>query len=1618
MGRLSLAIGRHKEGSDGRTKPRHLRTSIRGLLGIPGSERASVDLGEVGDLADERISTPRCNPGTSKLSKEENSCSTATTAVNTGDLSAAIMPQNASEAVVGDAALLSSSTSVPEDADYRLFSTPLASKTQPPSVPAAAPSNLANITHSSTEAPNDDVVNAQEANASAQTQNKQSPPTTDASTSMHAHADAEVVPISRFPYTAGSATAEQAAAMERYSIGTGNDVALQGRTSKDDDKNGWRRRGSLISSRLAMPSRKDSGAGGNGNGNGNGNGRTLIRKESTPLFGSGKNHHFWRSGGAHRNSMNAHDERPLPPPPPPPKHVEVIARQERTHRSSSVPFITPILSAKDSSGSLFSNDGSSASRGLASGPSSRMPMASPYLRAVSSGLTRSTTGGNSSAGAIGRLNQNHHSKSIIASRHAQDRLPRIMLSGGFDGSGSRGPPSPLALSVPSDKKTAATAPMTFLVSPRPRAGSGTKRGSAAPLHTLNKSSTSSREFNLCKRTLSSTTIPSLDLNSPSSPKALSGGVDLSEFGVSTEYTETRSNLPLPPSPVSAGTPARSIASASAGATFEPLHESAAEDEGNSNSQAASGIVSAADNGAARESPNHNAFSQPAQGSSSNGGDSGSTDAVHETHHMEVQHDPRTGRKMINQYMIIRELGRGTHGKVKLAFDTITGEYYAIKVIDKESQDRRLRPNAHSHNAKRARDAAAAAAAQGSGHRRSRGYLRIDFDKMEKVKREIAILKKCRHPNVVRLREVIDDAHARRIYLVIEYMDQGEIVWRDSSRLPAMSQGEARSVFRDLVLGVEYLHYVGILHRDLKPQNLLRNKAGTVKISDFGVSFLSRRMSKRHLKEDEKADSSVSADDTPASLPPKPSQQAHDTASSIHSSAHTHAMPPSPLRPAGMRPAKQLSSLHRYASQPVMKSSSSSKLASGPVLHRKASVLSSSSKNLLTSSSGNSRESDKNVSISGSEGLKQPSSGLQQLSDRASVPVTQLKKLCIHNPSDVADDKGQRQSQGKQQNQRPFSQSIQWPATMGMTNEFGHRKASLPLPVRPATDHHQRQLSNDSDSSQMCKLPVEILSADSNVYDPFDSSDSAEFFSSENSDSDSDYGGSNYPQKGYAEDGNSSLDDNSEDGIVFGASTVRQDASSSNNNSPTTELPTIELPAESIGRSSRHGRKGTLGEIDFAYDEKDEERELAKTAGTPAFFAPELCCTTEELAKVLREERVKRQTCSKSAPRHRYNTDPLGAATLSHAATPGQHSIENEQISGHKEAGGSNRPTSLYVESSTTASGHGLGGASILGNDTQRVPSNPRSMKRHSMLTSLLARPFSARSRSSANNNSSGSNRSSANEGQLGDVQAALDSLEKAAVNAGSSSPGSGLDEVYDIEQSSGHGVDDELPSNVITHAIDIWAMGVTLYCLIYGRVPFQASTEFELFSIIPHQQVEFPEYLEVGDEEECSGFGGMLFNPSSKHGDSDTADAGSLPREPSKRHVKLPPLDPDLCDLLRRLLDKDFRTRITIEEIKHHPWVVRDLDRPSSWAKETDPTHRPSFVITSQEVEQAMVPKVRQSRGFRASVKRRISMLSPLAGSRRHRASQQQQRQQMQRVKGDGQMSAKTKSSLDWLKIW
>lgn len=122
-----------------------------------------------------------------------------------------------------------------------------------------------------------------------------------------------------------------------------------------------------------------------------------------------------------------------------------------------------------------------------------------------------------------------------------------------------------------------------------------------------------------------------------------------------------------------------------------------------------------------------------------------TDILHRTHRAQVELDFITGRKLINSYEFLDEIGRGVYGKVKLARNLDTDTLVAIKIVQRYSKKRRLG--------------------------------RISATPEDKTKREIAILKKLRHPHVVGLIEVIDDPELKKIYMVLEHVELGEIIWR-------------------------------------------------------------------------------------------------------------------------------------------------------------------------------------------------------------------------------------------------------------------------------------------------------------------------------------------------------------------------------------------------------------------------------------------------------------------------------------------------------------------------------------------------------------------------------------------------------------------------------------------------------------------------------------------------------------------------------------------------------------------------------------------------------------------------------------------------------------------------
>uniref|UniRef100_A0A8C6K7P9 Calcium/calmodulin-dependent protein kinase kinase 1, alpha b n=1 Tax=Nothobranchius furzeri TaxID=105023 RepID=A0A8C6K7P9_NOTFU len=105
--------------------------------------------------------------------------------------------------------------------------------------------------------------------------------------------------------------------------------------------------------------------------------------------------------------------------------------------------------------------------------------------------------------------------------------------------------------------------------------------------------------------------------------------------------------------------------------------------------------------------------------------------------------------------------------------------------------------------------------------------------LERVYREIAILKKLDHRNVVKLVEVLDDPDEDGLHMAFELMTKGPVMEVPTD--DPLTEDQARFYFRDVVLGTEYLHYHKIIHRDIKPSNLLLGDDGHVKIADFGVS---------------------------------------------------------------------------------------------------------------------------------------------------------------------------------------------------------------------------------------------------------------------------------------------------------------------------------------------------------------------------------------------------------------------------------------------------------------------------------------------------------------------------------------------------------------------------------------------------------------------------------------------------------------------------------------------------------------------------------------------------------------------------------------------------------------
>ncbi|KAG8222500.1 hypothetical protein J437_LFUL009603 [Ladona fulva] len=142
---------------------------------------------------------------------------------------------------------------------------------------------------------------------------------------------------------------------------------------------------------------------------------------------------------------------------------------------------------------------------------------------------------------------------------------------------------------------------------------------------------------------------------------------------------------------------------------------------------------------------------------------------------------------------IEKIGEGTYGVVYKAKDKVTGKLVALKKIRLETEIEGVPSTAI---------------------------------------REISLLKELKHPNVVCLLDVV---HAdKKLYLVFEFLTQDLKKFLDSSK-DLLPSDLVKSYLWQLLQGVTYCHTHRILHRDLKPQNLLIDSEGYIKLADFGLA---------------------------------------------------------------------------------------------------------------------------------------------------------------------------------------------------------------------------------------------------------------------------------------------------------------------------------------------------------------------------------------------------------------------------------------------------------------------------------------------------------------------------------------------------------------------------------------------------------------------------------------------------------------------------------------------------------------------------------------------------------------------------------------------------------------
>ena len=183
-----------------------------------------------------------------------------------------------------------------------------------------------------------------------------------------------------------------------------------------------------------------------------------------------------------------------------------------------------------------------------------------------------------------------------------------------------------------------------------------------------------------------------------------------------------------------------------------------------------------------------------------------TDNVILTDKAVLKKNVTNGKQFVNNFEILKTLGKGSFAKVKLARDVNTNQYYAIKVMNK------------------------------SLLKKKRIYIKTQMSNMyESVTSAIELMKQMKGEHLIKLYEIINDSESDKLFLVLDFAEKGASLPGVLETTP-LSEQLSKQYFSQLILGLESLHAQNIIHRDIKPENLFIMANGSLKIGDFGAAL--------------------------------------------------------------------------------------------------------------------------------------------------------------------------------------------------------------------------------------------------------------------------------------------------------------------------------------------------------------------------------------------------------------------------------------------------------------------------------------------------------------------------------------------------------------------------------------------------------------------------------------------------------------------------------------------------------------------------------------------------------------------------------------------------------------